>query len=48
MFGQCRIGEAAHPGPSQTAQWNLGAVNPTGLSGKASILNSFDQGVLWC
>ena len=45
MFGQCRIGEAAHPGPSQTAQWNLGAVNPTGLSGKASILNSFDQGV---
>lgn len=45
FLGQCRIGEAAHPGPLQAASWKLGAVNPTGLSGKASILNDFEQGV---
>lgn len=45
LLGQCRIGEAAHPGPNPSAQWSIAAVNPTGLSGKASILNSFDPGI---
>ena len=43
MFGQCRIGEAANPGPSR--QWALAAVNPTGLSGKAEQFNDLSGGI---
>ena len=43
LFGQCRIGEAANPGPSQ--QWTLGSVNPTGLSGKAEQFNDLNGGI---
>lgn len=43
FFGQYRIGEAANPGPAQ--QWVLGAVNPTGLSGKAEQFNDLSRGI---
>lgn len=44
-FSQCRVGEASNPGPTEFGQWSIGAANPTGLSGKASIINDFVPGI---
>ena len=38
-----RIGEAAVPGP-----WGIGAINPTGLTGKAELLSGLPHGVYAC
>ena len=40
-----RIGEAMHPGPTRDAMWTLGVINPTGLAGKSSSINSLEQGI---
>lgn len=36
---QCRIGEAAVPGPN-AASWSLGVCNPSGLMGKTHLLST--------
>lgn len=42
-----RVGEAAVPGPSATSngKWSLGTINPSGVSGKAAVLNSLSPGI---
>ena len=45
VLGQCRIGEAAHPGPVASSCWSLGATNPTGLAGKAHAYHGLAPGI---
>jgi len=44
---QQRLGEAAVPGPSQDPplRWALGAINPTGLAGKAVLFTDLPAGI---
>ena len=45
----CRIGEACNPGPHESdCRFTLGCFNPTGLPGKAEIIQSnLSHGDLW-
>ena len=48
-FGQCRIGEAKTPGPSQAQPcptWSLGICNSSGLQGKSVLLADIDADVI--
>lgn len=49
LLGNCRVGEAAPPGPVDaepaTNQWCLGTINPTGLSGKAKTCDQLQAGI---
>ena len=39
-------GEACHPGPvRQSGRFQVGAINPTGLNGKASVLSTIHPGI---
>lgn len=49
-YNQCqRLGEAAVPGPSPGSdpptKWAIGAINPTGLAGKAVLFEDLPQGI---
>ena len=48
---QCRVGEAAHPGPDSSRSdrtFVIGCCNSSGLNGKALLLDQFlDHGDLW-
>eukprot|EP00438_Fugacium_kawagutii_P018204 Skav230726 [mRNA] locus=scaffold401:228508:233396:- [translate_table: standard] len=39
-----RVGEARHPGPSDTEEFCIGTLNPTGLLGKGSLLKELPVG----
>ena len=48
LVSQCRVGEAANPGPLQDTGFTLGAFNPSGLASKASLVcNQMSHGDVW-
>lgn len=46
VFCQCRLGEAANPGPVSKSCWTLGTFNPSGLAHRADLIAHLD-GDFW-